>query len=541
MVLMSYANLALAEVKVSIEPSQISLGDTFTLTITQENFQGGGLPDLRPLNQDFRILGTQRSMNYTVINGQAQSTTQWVISLKPLKVGISTIPSLRMGAEQTNPLTINVEANAAPQKKADMLENSDESVILKTQVNEKKPYINQQVIYTVKLYNNKRLLDVDYKGPQAENAVIVPLGEAKQYQEVQNNATYLVEEQTYALFPQKSGLFKITSPQFSALIYDIDSRQVQLANKPIELNVQAIPSSQKVSDWLPAQQVTLTEYYENSDQSLSQGSTVTRVITLEGVAVPAQLLPTLDFKQEDAFNVYLEKGTEKNQVKQGNLVGTKLIKVTYLFNKAGKITIPELRLPWFNTQTGKEEMAILAPRSMDIGPVATQNQVKPLPIEKSKDTITNKSVSKLTQSQAIASQWAWTAALLFAIAWIITLILWLKPKSSRFIDKKQRANILNKLKKACSEGNPKDARDILLKWGTLQWPDAPILNLSDLVLLVRDISLNKQITLLSQVLYSKDGKMLWRGDELFRAISQFKPNEHTKQFNAKILPPINPD
>lgn len=53
---------------------------------------------------------------------------------------------------------------------------------------------------------------------------------------------------------------------------------------------------------------------------------------------------------------FIQKKVEKNnQIKQGNLVGSTVNKVTHLFNKAGKICLPELRLPWFNTETGKKE------------------------------------------------------------------------------------------------------------------------------------------------------------------------------------------
>jgi len=217
-----------------------------------------------------------------------------------------------------------------------------------------------------------------------------------------------------------------------------------------------------------------------------------------------------------------------------------MIKVTYLFNKAGKITIPELRLPWFNTQTGKEEVAVLAPRSMDIGPVFVSASENPLPKEKLEGLAENKKAPNEIQTQVVTSKGAWAAALLFAVAWIVTLILWLKPKTPRIFSKRQSTNVLKELKKACTEGNPKAARDALIRWGAMQWPDTPLLNLTDLTLLVRDAALKKQITLLSQILYAGEGKALWCGDELFRAVSAFKRYEPVKQPSSKALPPMNP-
>ena len=48
----------------------------------------------------------------------------------------------------------------------------------------------------------------------------VPFGGERRYQVNKNGRTYAVEEQQFALFPQKSGDLKIKPPVFNALVYD---------------------------------------------------------------------------------------------------------------------------------------------------------------------------------------------------------------------------------------------------------------------------------------------------------------------------------
>ena len=537
-----FSVLAQAEIQVQVDPSQVTIGEAFKLTLIQNDPQNGGIPDLTVLQKDFAILGTERNVNYSIINGQAQSSSQWVVALRAKKSGILTIPAIKIGLEQSTPLTINVEAGSKTQDlQLDSAQAQD--VILTAEVDEKKPYVNQQIIYTVRLYISKQLLNADYQGPQVDDALLIPLGEEKRYQKVQNNINYAVEEQSYAIFPQKSGPLKIKSPIFTALIYDIDPQRIQAQDKPINLTVQSIPNQYKGKIWLPAKQVRLSEHYENSSQSISQGSTLTRTVIVEGVAVPAQLLPTLEFKETDAFNVYPEKGAEHNQIKQGQLVGSTEIKVTYLFNKAGKVTIPELRLPWFNTETGKEETAILAPRSLDITPSSSGavNNTTPYPTAStSKTAATTQSSDSVSYSSQASNNWAWIVAALFALAWILTLGLWGWQRRSRNLGKGQYKNALDELGKACAQGNPQGARDALLKWAALHWPDAPLLNLTDLTKLVRDAHLKKQLHALSQVLYGSENKTLWRGDELLRAVHSIKRAQTGAIRKPQVLPPINP-
>lgn len=530
------SSTAFAELKAEVDATSIAKGQSFSLTLTQEGNTSSGVPDLSPLQNEFAILGTGQQMNYTIINGQAQSNNQWSITLKPLKAGILTIPAIQLGKESSSPITIHVEENAKPEE----MPNSDsrQNVLLLTSANEKKPYINQQITYNVKLYNNKRLLNAEYQGPQADNALVISLGEAKRYQTNYNNSVYVVEEQQYAIYPQKSGPLSIISPTFNALVYDYNPERVSLQDKPVHLEVLPIPKQYQGKNWLPATQVSLTEQYENNSQTLSQGSTLIRTITLEGVSVPAQLLPTLDFTAGDAFNVYPEKGEENNQLKQGNLVGKIQYKVTYLFDKSGKVTIPELTLPWYNTQTGQEAIARLAPRTLDISPSAAA----PAPIAAPATPASSEPAESpaLPQLASKNSMTPWLLALVFAIAWVLTLLLWWWQRGRKITTSRLHKKALVTLDKACKANDPHQARDAVLQWASIQWPEATIRNLNDIAERVRDIHVKKQLQTLSQLLYKPQDSAGWRGDEFLRAILSVKKNHNHKKPKQGGLPPINP-
>ncbi|CAM3031112.1 KQDN repeat-containing protein [Legionella steigerwaltii] len=532
-----------AEVQVQVDPSQISIDDSFRLILTQDNLQNGGIPDLTPLQKDFMILGTERRMNYSIINGQTQSSSEWTVTLKPQKEGKLTIPAIKIGREYSKPLTIDVTTGTtSPNTPSDTSTSSqkNQALYLTTQVDKKNPYVNQQIIYKVTLYNSKHLLDADYQAPQVENALLVPLGENKRSQIQKNGVPYLVEEQNYAIFPQKSGPLKIKSPVFTALIYDFNPERVQAKDKTMSIDVQPIPKGYSSKIWLPAKGVKLFEQYENSDQTITQGNTLIRNVIIEGVGVPAQLLPTLNFADADGVSVYPEKGKDKNRITQGELIGRTEIKVTYLFNKAGKTTIPELKLPWFNTETGKEEIATLPAKTLEVTPSNTVPAASTSQPAVSKNQNTVKPIQTKSESPSTQFNWAWAVAALFALAWLITLILWAWQRGNKNTGKGRYKTVLNELHKSCTQGNPQRARDALLKWASLHWPDAPILNLTDLTRLTADASFKKQVQLLSQILYKNKEKTLWRGDELWRSIQQIKKNNAGKKENNNDLPPINP-
>lgn len=123
-----------------IDPSQVSIDDSFSLILTQDNLQNGGVPDLTPLQKDFMILGTERRMNYSIINGQTQSSSEWTITLKPQKEGKLTIPPIKIGREYTKPATIDVTTGTTLQNTPSSNSASsqkNQSLYLTTEVNKK--------------------------------------------------------------------------------------------------------------------------------------------------------------------------------------------------------------------------------------------------------------------------------------------------------------------------------------------------------------------------------------------------------------------
>ncbi|WP_028389450.1 BatD family protein [Legionella fairfieldensis] len=552
--LICFSSVALAKVSIQLEASQVQLGETFNLTLILDGSNTDAVPDLTPLQNDFTIVGTERSMNYSIVNGQARSVSEWTIFLTAKREGMLVIPSLQIGQEKTVPASIEVTQQAPATTKLPTQQpaaQQQQDVILQAEASTITPYINQQVIYTVKLYNSRRLIDASYQPPAVDDALLVPFGNGRSYQIMQNGRMYAVEEQQYALFPQKSGHLKIKPPIFNALIYDRVPRRISVQAQPTILQVQSVPAQYKGRDWLPAKQVTLSEHYDKSITSLAEGSTLVRTVVLQAVAVPAQLLPVPDFGNSNEFSIYPEKPVESNTFRQQDLVGTITIKVTYLLNKSGKITIPALSVPWFNTMTGREETSTLPELTINViagansaskqntatdTVSASRSQFDSAPnSQQKKENERNKTRSLPATSENTI---AWWVAGGFALAWLLTLVAWFRCRPVN--NTSSRKQLLKQLQDACLTNNASRARDVLLKWARMQWPEATVLNLQDLYKLLPESELKHQINELSQALYhNTSNHETWRGEALWRCIVQFKKKSSGKKDRMNPLPPIH--
>ncbi|MBA2657436.1 MAG: BatD family protein [Tatlockia sp.] len=551
LMLFCFSNLAGATLSLHLDRTKVELGQPFTLTLKIEGAQINAMPDFMPLDQDFMIEGTQSSVNYSVINGRVKSVSEWTLLLSAKREGSLSIPALQVGNEKTVATTIDVgDVNAnttATQQptKPDTGQTQPQDLMLLTEVSVQDPYVNQQIIYTVKLYNSTRLLDANYQPPLVEDALFIPMGNGRRYQTSENGRIYAVEEQQFAVFPQKTGYLKINPPSFDALIYDLKPKRISVKAKPTTLNVKAIPSEFKSKNWLPAKQLLLSQGYDKGATTLAEGSTLVRTIVLQAVTLPSQLLPPLDLGSSDQFSVYPDKPLESNQFKQGDLIGRSTIKLTYLLNKAGKVTIPPVNLPWFNTVTGREELSSLPGLTLEVVPsnASSAKTAKPVstPIAVPKlipKAIEPPLVKPVAQAQ---SNLAWWLALIFGLAWLMTLGAWgLQRRKKRGFQGQSKSEIMNELQHACMHNDSEKSRDALIKWGQLYWPNAQILNLQDLEQLIPESELKEQLHHLASFLYqSSTVDKIWKGNKLWQAILNFNPTSTSKVVKPNPLPPIN--
>ena len=267
-----------------------------------------------------------------------------------------------------------------------------------------------------------------------------------------------------------------------------------------------------------------------------------RTVTLQAAGIPAQLLPVLEFAPSLTFNSYPEKPELHNTARQQTVIGRSDTKVTYLLNKPGTVTLPAVHVSWFNIDTGKEEIVSLPERAIVIKAKGGVSQpiVKATP-KSLKKTHALPSIEKVPVLPAEkASSLAWWIAGGFALAWIITLVLWRCRQSHLDSGRQGRRLALKRLHDACKNNNPKQAYASFLQWAVLQWPDVELLNVNHVAKLVHDTSLKKQLSLLSKAIYSEESNVQWHGDLLWRSITAYLHTKAVPKNKSSVLPPINP-
>lgn len=408
---------------VTTDRQQIEMGDIITLQV-QADFQTlSGQPDFDLLKDQFDILGTQRSNSVRMINGKFFTETFWTVRLTPKQTGELVIPPFQVEGVQSQPYKIQVSQIKATA-------GAVEPHFLEAEVSTSQPYVQQEVVYSLRFYHLGRLLTGNVRPPQFDQALSEPLGKQRSYQKNLNGRLYDVYEWQYVVYPQQSGSLTISAPAFSGqLNFRGRMKQINDQANALTLNVRPKPANYPdQATWLPAKKLQLTHQWQtNSPLRVGDSATLTLILEAEGLL--ASQLPTLGLKQQAGFHLYPDQPqTHQEQIATG-AVSLKEIKIALVPTEAGEINIPKITLPWWNTQTNQLEQLAIPSKTLQV-------EAGFIPSSPASHPQLATATSEPLMPQVNNSGWFWPILTgLFALLWFITLDLWLQAKRALTADK----------------------------------------------------------------------------------------------------------
>ena len=98
------------------------------------------------------------------------------------------------------------------------------------------------------------------------------------------------------------------------------------------------------------------------------GEPINRVLSMHAKGLPGSLLPP--FKELEIGNIktYVDPPDVSESAEEDGLVSSSITTVGIVPTIAGPITLPEIRIPWWNTQTDSEEVVVIPAATYDVLP-----------------------------------------------------------------------------------------------------------------------------------------------------------------------------
>jgi hypothetical protein len=545
-----------AEVRATIDRNPIRVNETFELTLHM-NSAPVTRPPLIGLPAELEIVRSTNFYQSSTINGKTDVQAGWRFILRAKLEGIFTIPSFELDGKNTLAQQIKV---LPPVSSTDVGDQQDAIRLIAT-VDHKKVYVQQQIIYTIRLYRAVQAQYASLTDPAMEGAILERLGEDSQFETEIEGVRYIVLERRYVIFPQSKGTQVISPVVFTAEVSDGAKRYSTLGRlrsrtKAISLSTEAIEikvngRAQGVLDWwLPAKSISMNEQWLPEPIVYRVGEPITWSYTVSAVGLTATQLPEVLPETVDGLKFYPDTPTSTNQVSESGLIGQRTQKIAVVPTKAGPVTIPEIKLAWWNVKEDRAEEIVIPAQSIVVLPSLTATKA-PSSETNSSNTASSEQASSQSSSKGETQTdnnnnpqqdnvidnhdvrlWKMIAFISLLLWLISALILTIRNKNvlAKTVKKsspslKSRTSIED-VKKCCKKDSAKATKNILLKWCSSRRQLQHIHSLSALARTLNEVTkgeskLAKQLIALENHLYGKENSS-WEAKELSSSLNELK-------------------
>ena len=520
--------------------------------IVEADVQAGGMrPDLAPLRDDFEVLGQSTSTHVAIENGAQSVRTEWITELAPRGAGRYAIGPLRVGT-MTSPV-IALEVLPASSTAA----RSGRDVFLEAEVTPREVYVQSQLVFVLRIYRAAEFLEAQLSDFAPDGAVTYRLGKDSTYAKAIDGRRYRIIERRFAVFPQASGPLRLPAVRLDARVADPgaastmgrlfgEGRRVRIETQPVEVVVKPRPAA-AATPWLPAGGVTLSETWPEDPPRLVAGEPVTWTLRIGATGLAGEQLPPIELPALEGVRVYPDQPSIVTRTSARAVRGERIQRVAMVPGAAGTLVIPELRVEWWDVEADAPRTALIPARTISVAPAPASAAV-------SRPALADPAAAVEAGTEMQAGQRLWqvvSAALAFA--WLVTLGAFvrvlgrrrsteLRSAASAEASARDAAAARRRVLDACRAEDTRAAREALLQWAALVWPEAPPRDLIALAALIRDERFAEAVMALDRALWSAR-ETAWTGG---RSLAALLPRElrpaapPRRRTEASRLPSLHP-
>lgn len=485
------------------------------------------MPDVSALYPLFDVLDSRTSDQVSIINGARTNKNVWRFELMAKNPGTSVIPSFTANGVATAPIAINVTARGTPGAVP------RDNIFFELAVDTAEPWVQGQVVLTVSVFDGSNITSGSLSEPEAPDLQIERLPDIPQQIVERDGVEYRLITRRYAMFPQRSGEITIPPVQLSANIRDIDThsqrrysqnRRVTIRSESLTLNVKPRPAESTAAWWLPVSEINLTSEWGGDISASVVGEPLTRTLVLTALGAANTQLPEISVTQVPGLKIYPDAAVLDTEALDGGLVSARQEKWSIIPQQAGRITLPEITIKWWDTTHDAERETVLpaevievaaangvlpaTPQALPEASVATDQAGQAVPLAISAADDASEEAGRTMRPDS-GGYWMWLA-IIALLGWLSTIFGWwmqrrrprsTEPDETHVIPVSADA-LLQQVAKASATGDVRKFRAALLYWAAREWPAKPPVSPAEIGRRLDDHALQSALAQIDAAIYS---------------------------------------
>ncbi|WP_147045267.1 BatD family protein [Methylobacterium gnaphalii] len=246
------------------------------------------------------------------------------------------------------------------------------------------PYAREMVLLKLRGVYRTQILLEDVRQPALTNFSWTQLGrDSWSRTQLPDGQMALQFERTVAIFPQHTGTFTIEPFVHKLTINDNGERKlVEVRSEPIEFPVAKWTAETGGPDapepwWLPARDVTITDSWDPDPETVNQGDTARRIVTLEAQGMLAEGLPPRPIMRTRGIVTFAGPVKRETIITPSGPVA----RATYQWDlKKGVpevIALEGIQIPWYDTLSRTMRVTEIPARQIGGGLPDREDDLKP--------------------------------------------------------------------------------------------------------------------------------------------------------------------
>jgi len=221
-----------------------------------------------------------------------------------------------------------------------------------------------------------------------DGAFAVPLSSTTHVMDQINGETWSGVRYTYAITPQTSGTIRVP-PVALTFTYAIDAKPsppFTVTTKALSFTAHMPPGAESLDYFFSTTTLHLSERYDpHRPATLSAGDAFTRVVTMAADDVNGLMLPPLELTVPDGVRVSVDPPalSTAHGERGAATATTRTARATYIADKPGRYTLPEVDVPYWSTSANAVKTATLPAVTFEVSAAPAFSEEIALPPEPS--------------------------------------------------------------------------------------------------------------------------------------------------------------
>lgn len=247
-----------------------------------------------------------------------------------------------------------------------------DAIILRTTVIPENAWVGQKVLLQVDVLAKegwaqvRKVADVEVDG-----AYMLRLeSQGTRLSETIEGDSYLGQRYEFMLFAQRDG--KVT---IEPVAVDVEVKtwgagggtRIERRSLPgVEFIARTPPGAQGTYGLISTSNFTANQEWDRQTESPVVGDAIKRTITLRAQDVSGMAFAPMRYGEIEGVGIYPGEPTVDDQFARGDLTGTRIETITFVFEHAGEIEIPDVYLSWWDVSAEELKQIVLPGLSLSI-------------------------------------------------------------------------------------------------------------------------------------------------------------------------------